>query len=82
MHSMRPGCTAEVSQCADVGWAMMPADYTYPVESIAVEAVATEIRDWLSLRRYLIDIWRASYEEFRHEFVRDNRCREFPTVWL
>jgi hypothetical protein len=80
---MRPGCTARVSRRTDVEWDMWPADNIYPVESIAVEAVPAGVRDWLSLRRDLIDIWRASYEEFCQEFVCDETCDEFRALlWL
>jgi hypothetical protein len=61
---------------------MSPADDIYPVESIAVETVPTEIRDWLSLRRDLIDTWRASYEEFDQEYAREDICEEFPILYL
>jgi hypothetical protein len=61
----------------------MPAiDEIYPVENIAIETIPEEIRDWLSQRRDLIDIWRASYEKFSQEFVRDIACPNFPSVTL
>jgi hypothetical protein len=82
LHGMRPGCTARVSRRTDGEWGMRPADHIYPVESITVGAVPAGIRGWLSLRRDLIYIWRASYEEFSQEFVRYDVCGKFPRVWL
>jgi hypothetical protein len=80
---MRPRCTAGVYRRTGLELDIKPADAIYPVESIAVEAVEAGIRDWLSLRRDLIDIWRASYEKFCQEFVREDACKEFRALlWL
>lgn len=74
---MRPGCTAKVTRRTGVKGGISSADDIYPVESITVEPVPAEIRDWLSLRKDLVDIWRASYEEFGQEYAREDACQEF-----
>jgi hypothetical protein len=71
-----------VSRCDDSEWDMLPVDAIYPVEDNAVEIAPAEIRDWLSLRRDLIDIWRASYEEFGQEFVRHRACVDLQDLML
>jgi hypothetical protein len=61
---------------------MRPAVYIYPVEDIAIETVPAGLRGWLGLRRGLTYTWRASYEEFSKDFVRDDVCGKFPRAWL
>jgi hypothetical protein len=63
-----------VTQRTDDDLETPSADAIYPVEDNSIEIAPAEIRDWLSLRRDLIDIWRVSYEEFAQEFVRHNAC--------
>jgi len=79
---MRPGCAARIPLRSEDEWYMSPVDLIYPIEENAVEMAPAELRDWLSLRRDSIDIWRASYEEFGQEFSREQACDEFPMVWL
>jgi hypothetical protein len=69
-----------VSRCDDSEWDMLPVDAIYPVEDNAVEIAPAEIRDWLSVRRGLLDIWRASYEEFGQQFIRNASCPEFGSL--
>jgi hypothetical protein len=69
-----------VSRWTDSEWDMLLADAIYPVEDNAVEIAPAEIRDWLSLRSDLLDIWRASYNEFSQEFAREEACEEFRAL--
>jgi hypothetical protein len=78
---MRPGCTAVVSRLDDFPMCMRPADAIHPAESIALETVPAEIRDWLRLRGDLIEIWRACHEKFAEEFRRDQACEEFEALF-
>jgi hypothetical protein len=77
---MRPGCTAGVYPWPVFKERISPVDEIYPVESIAVERVPAEIRDWFGLRGELVDIWRVSYEEFSLEYARDDICQKFPRL--
>jgi hypothetical protein len=77
---MRPGCTARISRRTDLEGGILPADDIYPVEGDTVGIFPAEVRDWLSLRRDLVDIWRASYEEFCQEYAREDICGEFPIL--
>jgi hypothetical protein len=59
---------------------MLPIKNIYPLENITVETVPAEIRAWLSVRSGLLDIWRASYEKFSQQFVREYACLEFRAL--
>lgn len=76
---MVPGCTKPVlgfdeydeSHTELCRW---DVDELYPDHEYRLDAVPSDIRDWVVHRRYLVDTWKSSYEEFLHRFTRYETC--------
>jgi hypothetical protein len=73
---MIPGCIDKVRQ-RDMGFNLpLPwtSDELYPEHRYQPDTVPGDIRNWMDHRRHLVDAWKSSYEEFRQEFARQERC--------
>jgi hypothetical protein len=73
---MVPGCTEKVRQRTDNadGLCLWTPEELYPEHEYRLDRVPSEIRDWMDRRRYLVDAWKTSYNEFLQEFARLRRC--------
>jgi hypothetical protein len=72
---MVPGCIAKVRDIDDYdGMSIPDADEFHPEHRYQGDAVPEDILDWMDYRRYLVDVWKSSCEEFQTEFIREERC--------
>lgn len=77
---MAPGCTISDKylrdECDkdDVEFWQGTADELYPEHGFPLHILPGEVRDWMVHRRHLVDAWKYSCEEFRHDFTRRETC--------
>jgi len=73
---MVPGCVDGMPQRTDnvYGFGRWTPDELYPEHRYRPDTLPGDIRDWIDHRKYLVDAWKSSCEEFLQEFTRGEKC--------